>query len=91
MGQYKPGATYVHESPDGGKTIYAREVGTTDRRLVGYSPDMIDHLKRIDIETRWMEILKLAEHTPALQEAVDRVMVIYELSKTQEHVIWHPV
>jgi len=91
MGGYKPGSSYVHESPDGGKTIYAREVGTTNRRLVGYSLDMIEHLKQVDKETRWMDILKLAERTPALQEAIDRVIIIYELSKTEEHVSWHPV
>ena len=91
MGQYKPGATYIHESPDGGKTIYAREIGTTERRLVGYSPDMIEHLKKIDRESRWMAILNQAERTPALQEAIDHVIMLYELSKTEEPVAWHPV
>jgi hypothetical protein len=84
MGQYKPGATYIHESPDGGRTIYAREFGTTERRLVGYSPDMIEQLEKKDREFQWLAILDLAEKTPALQEAVDRVKVIYELSKEQK-------
>ena len=84
MGQYKPGATYIHESPDGGRTIYAREFGTTERRLVGYSPDMIEQLEKKDRESQWLAILDLAEKTPALQEAVDRVKVIYELSKEQK-------
>ena len=91
MGQYKPGATYIHESPDGGKTIYAREIGTTERRLVGYSPDMIEQLEKIDRESRWMAILDQAKRSPALQEAIDRVIMLYELSKTEEPVAWHPV
>lgn len=91
MGNYKPNGNYVHESPDGGKTIYAREVGTTERRLVGYSLDMIDHLNRVDRESRWMAILHESDKNTALKEAVDRAIIIYELSKTEEQPQWHPV
>ena len=37
MGNLTPGATLVYESPDGGKTVYAREAGKSERQLVGYS------------------------------------------------------
>ena len=91
MGNLKPGATYVYESHDGGKSVYARETGTLDRQLIGYSFDMIEHLKKVDRESQWMDILKQAEHSPALQEAIDRVIVLYELQKGAEPPQWHPV
>ena len=39
MGNLKPGATYVYESPDGGETTYAREIGTPpeSRVMIGQS------------------------------------------------------
>ena len=93
MGTLKPGATYIYESPDGGKTTYAREQGAdpSTRRLIGYSADMIDHLERIDQVSRWMDILKQAERSPALQEAVDRAIMLYELQKKEDPPQWHPV
>jgi len=45
MGTLKPGATYVYESPDGGKTIYAREVGSMDRKIVGYTHEIGDRFR----------------------------------------------
>lgn len=91
MGKYKPGANYVHESPDGGNTIYAREVGTTERRLVGYSSDLIDQMLKSEKESRWMAILHESEKNAALKEAVDRAMIIYELVKNEDPPQWHPV
>ena len=93
MGTLKPGATYIYESPDDGKSTYAREVGAdpSNRILVGYSLDMVDQLKNMHTEEKWMAILKESGRSPALQEAIDRVIIIYELSKTKEPVQWHPV
>ena len=45
MGTLKPGATYVYESPDRGKTIYAREVGSMDRKIVGYTQQIGDRFR----------------------------------------------
>lgn len=91
MGNLKPGVTYIYESPDGGKTTYAREQGSSERILIGYSYDMEKELERIHKEQQWMDILKLSEQSPALQEAIERVIMIYELSKQQEPLMWHPV
>jgi hypothetical protein len=91
MGNYKPGATYVHESPDGGNTIYAREVGSTERRLVGYSADRIDELNAENEKGRWLAVLRASKTNPALQDAVERAIIIYELYNTTEEPMWHPV
>ena len=91
MGNYIPGVSYVHESPDGGKSIYAREVGTTERRLVGYSADMINEINTENEKGRWLAILQASKTNPALHEAVERAIIIYELQKNQQEPMWHPV
>jgi hypothetical protein len=79
MGSLKPGATLIYERANG--VIYAREFGSTERSVVGYdtngSPDRI-HL------SEWNDILRAAETNPALQEALDRAIIIYKLSQTNE-------
>ena len=95
MGTLKPGATYIYERADG--IIYAREHGADPqtRFVVGYesgkdydpltiTPDgrpMSDHWAQHHV---WPKIHRAARTNPALQEALDRVKVIYELSKTDE-------
>jgi hypothetical protein len=88
MGTLKPGATYIYER--NGDEIYAREVGSSDRNLVGYK-----HEDKVDIRTSdgrpliehirddkmWGEIRRAAPTNPALQKALDRAIMIYRLSK----------
>jgi hypothetical protein len=79
MGTLNPGATYIYERANG--TIYAREFGKTERTVVGY-----DHSHSISYLhlSEWNLILKSAETNLALQEALDRVKIIYNLSKKDE-------
>lgn len=83
----------IYESPDGGKTVYKRVSGQTTRQMQQVSPELESELDRIHREEQWMAILALAERTPALQDAVDRCIMLYELSKTEhdQPVLWHPV
>jgi hypothetical protein len=73
--------TYIYESPDGGNTVYRRRSGQTDRELWSVS----ETLRQQDVFQarwdRWSPVLAAAEHNPALQEALDRARVIYELSR----------
>ena len=86
MGLLKPDATYIYERADG--VIYAREQGTDPRErfVVGYeSGKDYDPVKNDTKENQlWHEIRLAAETNPALQEAMDRVKVLYELSKKDE-------
>ena len=79
MGSLKPGATLIYERANG--VIYARESGTSERSVVGYdtsgSPEQI-HL------SEWNDILRASETNPALQEAIDRVKIVYNLSRPNE-------
>lgn len=72
---------YVYESPDGGNTVYRRRFGSTERELWSAA----DNLKQQEVwHARWAiwnNVLLAAEHNPALQEALDRARVIYELSR----------
>ena len=85
MGTLKPGATYIYERADG--IIYAREAGADprDRFVVGYESNKDYDPVRNNIKENqlWHEIRLAAAANPALQEALDRVKVIYELSKDE--------
>jgi hypothetical protein len=90
MGSLKPGATYVYER--NGDEVYAREVGQTDRKLIGYryemdgKPDprtddgrpMREHLLE---DKLWGNIRRAARTNKSLQEALERAILIYHLSK----------
>lgn len=83
MGTLKPGATYIYERNDG--IIYAREFGADpqDRFVVGYeSAQEYDPMQHSIKENQlWNEIRRAAETNPAIKEALDRVKILYELSK----------
>lgn len=81
MGSLTPGVTYIYESPDGGETVYARELGKAERRLVGYSAKAKWLLEEARQERLWSDIRTAAQNNPALQEALDRAIIIYELGK----------
>ena len=89
MGSLTPGATYVYERV--GDEVYAREFGATDRTLVGYDqkydPRTQDGrpLREQLLEDKlWGNIRRAAHTNPALQDALDRAIMIYNLSKTNE-------
>jgi len=72
----------IFESPDGGRTVYQRAPGSIDRTLtdesVKYRNAKIDELLEDQL---WRLIRTAAKTNTALQDALDRVKVIYELSK----------
>ena len=83
----------IYESPDGGKTIYSRTNGSPVRQLHSVSKDLQEEMDRVQREQEWMAILRVSERSPALQEAIDRVITIYQLSKKKDDdpTMWHPV
>jgi|LauGreDrversion4_2_1035121.scaffolds.fasta_scaffold48035_7 hypothetical protein len=72
MGSLKQGATYIYERDRG--TVYAREVGSTEKRVIGMDYPVTDPVN-------WHDVLIVAKTNPALQKALDRVTMIYKLSK----------
>jgi hypothetical protein len=85
VGSLRPGAAYIYERVN--DTVYAREVGSTERTIVGYDvdPNGFETYKRIAEdyleETLWQDIRDAAKTNPTLQEALERVKILYHLSK----------
>ena len=88
MGSLTPGATYVYER--NGEEIYAREVGKTERKMIGYQYEnkidprtddgrpLYEHLKE---DKLWGEIRRAAKSNEALRLALDSAILIYHMSK----------
>ena len=76
----------IYESPDKGQTVYAREFGATERQLEydHRTEDGRSLYEHIQESKMWGDIRRKAKTQPALQEALDRVIIIYELGKTNE-------
>lgn len=89
MGQLTPGATYIYEKADG--VTYAREFGKIERTVIGIDVDAQASVDDIREKHLWDQILKAAKENPGLQDALDRVIVIYELGRQHESVQHHPV
>jgi hypothetical protein len=89
MSRLEPGETYVYER-EGGR-IYARRVGQTERILIG--EDFLEDIqaRREKLAREWEPIVYAAEQNPALQEAIERVKILYELTKQETTIQHHPV
>ncbi len=87
MGTLNSGATYIYER--NGETVYAREFGAdpSTRQVIGYDytlatdPMYKNIADRYFLEVEWADILKESHNNLALQEAIERVKLIYHLSK----------
>jgi hypothetical protein len=81
MGTLTPGATYIYERVGG--TVYSRESGKLERTVVGQHLDPFAENLTLDyeLETVWKDIIKESRTNPTLQAAVDRVKLLYHLSK----------
>ena len=79
MGNLKPGATYIYESPDGGDTVYAREAGSdpSTRVMIGQSWQARELVE----QRMWTDIYKNRNRNPALTDAVEKCIIIYKLSE----------
>lgn len=75
MGTLTPGATYIYEKVNG--VTYAREIGSTERHIIGYDADALINPAN-DI---FRDIVKESVTNPALQKALERVILLYRLSK----------
>jgi hypothetical protein len=96
MGSLKPGAKYIYERANG--VTYAREFGTdpSTRQAIGWNYDptqpnfdprtkdgrpLHDHIMEDQL---WGEIRRMAKTNPTLQAALERVKIIYHLSKEKD-------
>lgn len=80
MGSLTPGATYIYERVAG--SVFAREFGKSERKLVGYSTDMSPEIEIYRSEMN--QVLLMCETDPAMKELLDQLFVMYNLKKTHE-------
>ena len=71
----------IFESPDGGKTVFVRELGGREKKLHYVSPSATEEIKETQERLEWNEIRHLAKDNPALQKAVDHVKLLYQIIK----------
>jgi hypothetical protein len=81
MGSLKPGATYIYEHADG--VTYAREFGDhpsnrfeIGRTFIKKQKDYVEQQSQF-----WIDVVEAAKENKVLQDAIDRVKILYELSK----------
>ena len=77
----KPDVTYIYER--NGEKIYSREAGKTERTMIGTYIDPFNENINInyELENTWKDILRESRTNPTLQEAIERVKILYHLSK----------
>jgi hypothetical protein len=90
-GRLEPGAAYIYERVDG--VTYARKLGDLpDQRFeVGRDYNSESVFNDLQEAKLWGEIRCAAKNNPALQDAIDRVKLVYALSKQNETIPHHPV
>ena len=71
----------IYESPDGGKTVYSRKSGSSDRTLIQEDPNK----HYITRWYEWRDILTLAEREPSLADAINKAEIIYVLVKKEQN------
>ena len=74
----------IFESPDGGETVYARETGETTRTLHSESEKKKSLHDQIMESQLWGNIHRAALTNSTLQEALNRVKVVYYLTEDYE-------
>lgn len=73
----------VYESPDGGKTVYARKHGSSERELHWVDPVF---KKEGELSARWFKLKEavfMADSDPTLNDAISKVEMLYELKRNQ--------
>jgi hypothetical protein len=74
----------VFESPDGGRTVYARKPGATKRELHWQDPNLQQELKELESQKRWVDIFSARQHNAELNHLCEQVELLYELSRQSE-------
>ena len=73
--------TYIYESPDGGHSVYRRQVGQTptEREIHSISEQKKQWDLREKREHLWYDILRASERDAELHEMLDQVEIYYSL------------
>jgi len=75
----------IYESPDGGKTVYERESGSSERKLIRDNrtvdgQPLYDHIMESKL---WGEIRRAAKTNVALADILEQAKMVYALIKKE--------
>ena len=70
---------YIYESPDGGKTVYAREIGSDKRFIVKQDNSVIERQQTAMRSNRLLTILKKSQTDATLKDALEALEALYIL------------
>lgn len=73
--------TYIYESPDGGNTVFRRVSGSACRELHSVSEQKRKWDQQVEEEMLWVKVFQASRTNPALQQALERALVIYRLTQ----------
>ena len=71
----------VFESPDGGRTVYARKPGSTHRELHWQDPNLQRELAELEQQKRWVDIFSARRDNVELDHLCEQVEIMYELAR----------
>ena len=71
----------IFESPDGGRTVYARNPGSNTRILHSQDPELQRELAELDQQKRWVDIFQARQDNPELDHLCEQVEILYELGR----------
>jgi len=74
----------IYESPDGGRTVYARRPGSNKRELYSQDPGLQLELAELEREKRWVDIFGSRKTNPELDHLCEQVEILYELSQKEQ-------
>jgi hypothetical protein len=74
----------IFESPDGGRTVYARNPGSKDRKLHWQDPDLQRELVELEAQKRWVDIFQARQDNPELDHLCEQVEILYELGRQDQ-------
>ena len=74
----------VFESPDGGRTVYARNSGSNKRELHWQDPKLQQGLRDLERSKRWVEIFQARQDNAELDRLCEQVEILYELGRRPE-------
>lgn len=72
----------IYESPNGGRTVYARRPGSNHREVHLQDPELEKELAELKQQERWQMILAARATNPELNHLCEQAELLYELSKT---------
>jgi hypothetical protein len=71
----------IFESPDGGRTVYARDPGSTDKKLHWQDPNLQRELQELESQKRWVDIFQARNNNTELDRLCEQVEILYELGR----------